>query len=107
MDIVGILLERRPGYIVLSNGTKVLLKAGVSANRIPIGRSVTVSCTVKDGAKLAHALRLNPDWLLEAAETAGFRSPGPDSKTAAPPDPDKLLEREFERRELERELERL
>ena len=107
MDIVGVLLERRPGHIVLSNGTKVLLKAGVSANHIPIGRSVTVSCTVKGGAKLAHALRLNPDWLLEAAEAAGFRSPGPDSKIAAPPDPDELLEREFERRELEKELERL
>ncbi len=107
MDIVGILLERRPEHIVLSNGTKVLLKAGVSANHIPIGRSVTISCTVKGGAKLAHALRLNPDWLLEAAETAGFSSRGPDSKAAAPPDVDELLEREFERRELERELERL
>ncbi len=107
MDIVGILLERRPEHIVLSNGTKVLLKAGVSANHIPIGRSVTISCTVKGGAKLAHALRLNPDWLLEAAETAGFSSQGPDSKAAAPPDVDELLEREFERRELERELERL
>ncbi len=107
MDIVGILLERRPEHIVLSNGTKVLLKAGVSANHIPIGRSVTISCTVKGGAKLAHALRLNPDWLLEAAETAGFSSRGPDSKTAVPPDVDELLEREFERRELERELERL
>ena len=112
MDIVGILLERRLRHIVLSNGTKVLLKAGVSANHIPIGRSLTISCTVKDGAKLAHALRLNPDWLLEAAEAAGFSSRGrPDFKAAAPPDPDELLdrelEREFERRELERELERL
>ncbi len=111
MDIVGILLERRPGHIVLSNGTKVLLKAGVSANHIPIGRSVTISCTVKDGAKLAHALRLNPDWLLEAAEAAGFSSRGPDFEAAAPPDADELLdrelEREFERRELEKELERL
>ena len=111
MDIVGVLLERRAGHIVLSNGTKVLLKPGVSANHIPIGRSVTISCTVKGGAKLAHALRLNPDWLLEAAEAAGFSSRGPDSKAPAPPDPDDLLdgelEREFERRELERELERL
>lgn len=112
MDIVGVLLERRPGHIVLSNGTKVLLKAGVSANHIPIGRSLTISCSVKrDGAKLAYALRLNPDWLLEAAEAAGFSSRGPDSKAAAPPDADELLdrelEREFERRELERELERL
>ena len=111
MDLVGILLKRHPRHIVLSNGTKVLLKAGVSANHIPIGRSVTISCTVRAGAKLAHALRLNPDWLLEAAEAAGFSSRGPDFKAAAPPDPhellDRELEREFERRELERELERL
>jgi len=111
LDIVGILLERRLRHIVLSNGTKVFLKAGVSANHIPIGRSVTISCTVKHGAKLAHALRLNPDWLREAAETAGFSSRGPNFKAAVFPDPDELLdrelEREFERRELERELERL
>ena len=70
MDIVGILLERHPGHIVLSNGTRVLLDEGVSANLIPIGRSVTISCTVKGGTKLAQAIRLNPDWLLEALEAA-------------------------------------
>jgi hypothetical protein len=74
LDLVGILLERRPGHIVLSNGTRVLLMEGVSANHIPIGRSVTISCTIKDGAKLADAIRLNPDWLLEAVEAAGFQS---------------------------------
>ena len=105
LDIVGVLLERRPGHIVLSNGTKVLLKSGVSASHIPIGRSVTISCTVKDGAKLAEALRLNPDWLLEAAEAAGFGSQADEH-----PEHDELLDgevEEFERRELERELERL
>jgi hypothetical protein len=74
LDLVGILLERRPGHIVLSNGTRVLLMEGVSANHVPIGRSVTISCTIKDGAKLADAIRLNPDWLLEAVEAAGFQS---------------------------------
>ena len=105
LDIVGVLLERRPGHIVLSNGTKVLLKSGVSASHIPIGRSVTISCTVKDGAKLAEALRLNPDWLLEAAEAAGFGGQADEH-----PEHDELLDgevEEFERRELERELERL
>jgi hypothetical protein len=72
LDIVGILLERHPGHIVLSNGTRVLLDEGVSANYIPIGRSVTISCTVKGGEKLAKAIRLNPDWLLEALEAADF-----------------------------------
>ena len=105
LDIVGVLLKRRPGHIVLSNGTKVLLKNGVSASHIPIGRSVTISCSVKNGAKLAEALRLNPDWLLEAAEAAGFAS-----QADQHPEHDELLDgevEEFERRELERELERL
>jgi hypothetical protein len=73
LEIVGVLLERHPGHIVLSNGTKVLLQSGVSANHIPIGRSVTISITVKNGANVADALRLNPDWLLEAVEAAGFQ----------------------------------
>jgi hypothetical protein len=72
LDIVGVLLERHPGHIVLSNGTRVFLDEGVSANFIPIGRSVTVSCTVKGGARLAQAIRLNRDWLLEAVEAADF-----------------------------------
>ena len=111
MEIIGVLLERRPGHIVLSNGTKVLLKDGVSANHIPIGRSVTISCTIRNGAKLADALRLNPDWLLEAAEAAGFRTEEADFNAAQPQDQDDMLdeevEREFERRELKRDLERL
>jgi hypothetical protein len=72
LDIVGVLLERRPGHVVLSNGIKVRLKNGVSANHIPIGRSVTISYTLKGRAKLADAIRLNPDWLLEAVEAASL-----------------------------------
>jgi hypothetical protein len=70
MEIVGILLERHRDHIVLSNGTRILLKEGVSASRIPIGRSMTVTCTVQGGKKLAHSIRLNPDWLLDALEAA-------------------------------------
>jgi hypothetical protein len=65
--IVGILLERHPDHIVLSNGTKVLLKDSVSADHVPIGRSVSITCSVLGDEKLAYHIRLNPDWLLDAA----------------------------------------
>lgn len=71
MEIVGILLERRPGQIVLCNGTRVLLKDGLTADHVPIGRSVTITCTVQDGTKVTDEIRLNPDWLLEAIEATG------------------------------------
>ncbi len=65
--IVGILLERHPDHIVLSNGTKVLLKDSVSADHVPIGRSMSIACSVLGDEKLAHHIRLNPDWLVDAA----------------------------------------
>ncbi|HEX9285469.1 MAG TPA: hypothetical protein VF879_07355 [Nitrospirales bacterium] len=64
--IVGILLERYPDHIVLSNGTEILLKESVSADHVPIGRSVSITCSVLGDKKLAHHIRLNPDWLLDS-----------------------------------------
>ncbi len=71
MEIVGVLLERCPGQIVLCNGTRVLLKDGLTADHAPIGRSVTITCTVQDGTNVADEIRLNLDWLLEAIEATG------------------------------------
>jgi len=71
VEIVGVLLERRPGLIVLCNGTRVALKDGVLADHVPIGRSVTITCTIYGGTKVADEIRLNPDWLLEAIEATG------------------------------------
>jgi hypothetical protein len=65
--IVGILLERHPDHIVLSNGTEILLKNPLSADHVPLGRSVSVTCSVRGDKKLAHHIRLNPDWLLDSA----------------------------------------
>jgi hypothetical protein len=71
LEIIGVLLERLPGQLVLCNGTRIVLKDGVSADDIPFGRSVTISCTVHGGTKVADDIRLNPDWLLEAIEATG------------------------------------
>ena len=71
MEIIGVLLERRPGLILLCNGTQVLLREGMTADHVPIGRSVTISYTVERGVKVADDIRLNADWLLEAIEATG------------------------------------
>ena len=68
VEIIGILLDRHPDHIVLSNGTLIFLRAGVSANHVDIGRSLTASCTVHDGRHLTDDVRLNPDWLLDSVE---------------------------------------
>ena len=72
-EIVGILQERHPDHIVLSNGTLIFLKAGVSANHVAIGRSLTASM-VHDGKHLTDGVRLNPDWLLDSVEPFSFNS---------------------------------
>ena len=70
--IVGILLERHSDHIVLSNGTQIFLRDGVSADHVAIGRSLTVSCTIEDGRTLANAIQLNPDWLLDALKSVSL-----------------------------------
>jgi hypothetical protein len=70
--VVGILRERHSDHIVLSNGTAIFLVDGVSADHVPIGRSLTVTCTIRDGRTLATAIRLNPDWLLDALDAVSL-----------------------------------
>jgi hypothetical protein len=73
-EIVGILQERHPDHIVLSNGTLIFLQQGVSASHVAIGRCLTASCTVHDGKHLTDGVRLNPDWLLDSTEPFSFNS---------------------------------
>jgi hypothetical protein len=69
---VGILRERHPDHIVLSNATEIFHLDGVSADHIAIGRSFTSHCTVQDGRTLTNAMQLNPDWLLDALASVTF-----------------------------------
>jgi hypothetical protein len=73
-EIVGILQERHPDHIVLSNGTLIFLQQGVSANHVANGRSLTASCRVRDGRHLTDGVRLNPDWLLDSVESFSLGS---------------------------------
>src|ERR1700730_16550562 len=68
VEIVGVLLERHSDHIIFCNGTQVFLKEGVSADHLPIGRSLTVRYTICDGKKFADEIVLNPDWLLDSLE---------------------------------------
>jgi hypothetical protein len=70
--VVGVLRERHSDHIVLSNGIAIFLLDGVSADHVAIGRSLTVTCTVHDGRTLATAIKLNPDWLLDALDAVSL-----------------------------------
>jgi hypothetical protein len=77
--IVGVLLERHPDHIVLANGTQIFLEEGMTANLLPIGATLTILCTPQADKKLAHYIRVNPDWLLDSLEVlaAGPDDPAP------------------------------
>ena len=66
--IVGVLRERHRDHIVLANGTQIFLDEGVTTNPLPIGATLTILCTPQGDKKLAHYIRVNPDWLLDSLE---------------------------------------
>jgi hypothetical protein len=72
VEVVGVLRERHADHIIFCNGTQVFLGEGVSADECPIGRSLTARCAIADGKKIAHEIRLNPDWLLDAVEASAL-----------------------------------
>jgi hypothetical protein len=77
--IVGVLLERHRDHIILANGTQIFLEAGVTANLLPVGATLTILCTAQGDRKLAHYIRVNPDWLFDSLEAlaAGPDCPAP------------------------------
>lgn len=77
--IVGVLLERHRDHIVLANGTQIFLEEGVTANPLPVGATLTILCTVQGERKLAHYIRVNPDWLFDSLEAlaTGHDRPAP------------------------------
>ena len=78
--IVGVLLERHRDHIVLANGTQIFLEEGVTANPLPVGATLTILCTVQGERKLAHYIRVNPDWLFDSLEALAA---GTDSSVAS------------------------
>jgi hypothetical protein len=77
--IVGVLLEQHPDHLVLSNGIQIFLDGGVTADPLPVGATLTMLCTAQGDKKLAHYIRVEPDWLFDSLEAlaAGTDRPTP------------------------------
>ena len=82
--IVGVLLECHPDHIVLSNGTQIFLDGSVTADLLPVGATLTILCTAQGDKKLAHYIRVDPDWLFDSLEAlaAGTDSSVPSADRA-------------------------
>src|ERR1700682_4124854 len=91
--VVGVLLEHHGDHIVLANGSEIFLEEGVAASVLPVGATLTILCTAQADKKLAHYIRVNPDWLLDSLEAL-----------AAEPDCPAPLARRGGRRSLDRAL---
>jgi len=68
--IVGVLLERHPDHLLLSNGTKIFLGDAALPEDAEFGRSLAVTYTLENGKKQAETIELVPDWLLDWMATS-------------------------------------
>jgi hypothetical protein len=79
--IVGVLLECHRDHIILSNGTQIFLDGGVTVDSLPVGATLTILCTAQGDRKLAHYIRVDPDWVFDSLEALAG---GADSSVASP-----------------------
>jgi len=88
--IVGVLLERHRDHLVLSNGIQIFFDGGVMADPLPVGATLTILCTVQGDKKLAHYIRVEPDWLFDSLEAlaAGNDHPAPSAARTNTPSTD-------------------
>jgi hypothetical protein len=63
MVMVGVLAERHPGHVVLSNGVKIAVAEGLLPEGAGFGRSLTIIYTIDGDEKRAEDIQLVPDWL--------------------------------------------
>jgi len=64
MVMVGVLLERHPDHIVLSNGARISVREDLLPEGAAFGRSLTITYLVDGDQKRAEDIKLVPDWLL-------------------------------------------
>jgi hypothetical protein len=63
MVMVGVLAERHPEHVVLSNGVKIAVAEGLLPEGAEFGRSLTITYTTDGDEKRAEDIQLVPDWL--------------------------------------------
>ena len=75
MVMVGVLAERHPGHVVLSNGVKIAVAEGLLPEGAEFGRSLTITYTADGDEKRAEDIQLVPDWLIDWMHEHGHELP--------------------------------
>jgi hypothetical protein len=75
MVIVGVLVERHPDHVVLSNGVTIAVAEGLLPEGAEFGRSLTITYTTEGGEKRAQEIRLVSDWLIDWMDEHGHELP--------------------------------
>lgn len=71
MVMVGVLAERHPEHVVLSNGVKIAVTKGLLPEGAEFGRSLTITYTTDGDEKRAEDIQLVPDWLIDWMDEHG------------------------------------
>ena len=71
MVMVGVLMERHPEHVVLSNGVKIAVAQGLLPEGAEFGRSLTIRYTTDGDENRAEDIQLVPDWLIDWMDEHG------------------------------------
>jgi hypothetical protein len=71
MVMVGVLAERHPDHVVLSNGVRIAVPEGLLPEGAEFGRSLTITYTIDGDEKRAEDIQLVPDWLIDWMDEHG------------------------------------
>jgi hypothetical protein len=85
MVMVGVLAERHPEHVVLSNGVKIAVAEGLLPEGAEFGRSLTITYTIDGDEKRAEDIQLVPDWLTDWMDEHGHELPDAEPSRAQSP----------------------
>jgi len=71
MVMVGVLMERHPEHVVLSNGVKIAVAEGLLPAGAEFGLSLTITYTTDGDENRAEDIQLVPDWLIDWMDEHG------------------------------------
>jgi hypothetical protein len=75
MVMIGVLAERHPDHVVLSNGVTIAVAEGLLPEGAEFGRSLTITYTIDGDEKRAEDIQLVPDWLIDWMDEHGHELP--------------------------------
>lgn len=82
MVMVGVLAERHPDHVVLSNGVTIAVAEGLLPEGAEFGRSLTITYTTDGDEKRAEDIQLVPDWLIDWMDEHGHELPDVEPRRA-------------------------